>query len=295
MIDTFFNLRSVAPVKMKFICPELYLMDIEDYYNIPLEETGWHEYISEVGVETIPYEHEEEEHIRKRRILNNELTTSVPFLRFNRNFGYLNFANCIELTQRKFEADTIICSARLLYEIMSGADISLKCKKLIVLDSLDTQKAKLGIYPDFDDLFDYMFKDTKVIQLSNPSNIRQSKYEQKEYFHKFSEIRLKSLKQTGKLRDRLVYERDTKQKTKLGEGNFENMGKGIFEHLYFKKEVDYRTDGMYCKDGLWYYLKLIGVDPEKNQVLRIPKSTIREKLFMRRTDCLRMEAMHEFI
>ncbi len=290
LIDAFFNMRralnSRHDVRFSIICPELYFLDIDDYYNIPLDETQWYEYTT--GLDVVPYKHDEPELKRNLRIFRNELTSSVPFLRFNRNFGDFNLLHSIEQDKKKFKDDIVICSARLIYEILMGADIEIECDKIIVLDSLDTYKSKIGMFPDFDDLFSTMFRNTEVIQLSNPANMRETKYRQVEYYHKFSIRRLNALKQSERLKGVYCFSRTNKDKTKITENcHFENMGKGIFEHLYFGKAVRYETDGMYTKDGLWYYLNLFGIDAEKRQLIKgIGRTKIKDKLFYKNNDFL---------
>ena len=291
MIDTFFNLRRALQnewlVEMKIICPELYLMDKEDFYDIELEETQWYEYKDEIGLDVVPYDHKEKDMVKRNfRMFKNELTSSVPFLRFNRNFGDFTLLYCIEQKQKKFKADKIICSARLLYEILMGADIELECEKLLVLDSLDTYKSKIGMFPDLDDLFDTMFKNSQVIQFSNPATFRETKYDQREHYHKFSYRRLNALKQSGHLKDELNFRRTRSDKGDIGDGNyFENIGKQLFEHLYFRKKVNYYADGAYMKDGMWFYLHNFGIDGMKDaENLKLSKGQIMNHLFMKSND-----------
>lgn len=296
MIDVFFNLRRALHnewiVNMEIICPELYLMDFEDFYNVPLDETQWYEYVNENGLEVKPYAHDESEIKRGFRCVKNELTSSVPFLLYNRNFGDFNLLYSIVQDKKKFKDDKIICSARLLYEILMGADIEIECEKLLVIDSLDTYKSKIGMFPDFDDLFDTMFKNTQVIQFSNPATMRETRYDQREYYHKFSYRRLNSLKQAGHLKDELNFKRTRSNKGDIGDGNyFENIGKQLFEHLWFTKKVNYYPDGMFTKDGLWYYLNKFDLDGEKcHEDIKIPRSSIMNHLFMKNNDELLREA-----
>jgi hypothetical protein len=63
---------------------------------------------------------------------NNKITTAIPFLRFNRNFGDFNLISFYRTRkQKKFKANIIVCSGRLIYEILMGADIELECDRLI--------------------------------------------------------------------------------------------------------------------------------------------------------------------
>jgi len=283
LIDTFFNIRKEYETRMRIICPELYSLDHDDYYNIPLNETECHRYINDIGIDTEPYEANHESMDFKFMAFNNKITSSIPFLRFNRNFGEYNLLYSIDQENNTFKADTVICSGRLIYEILNGEDIEIECNKLIVLDSLDTYRSKIGVFPNFDEFFDTL-KDTEIIQLSNPATMRDSKYEQREYYHKFSPERLNALRQSGIIKDKYEFDRRKKPKILITDNEyFENVGKGIFEHLWFRKKVYYKPNGMmYDKDGLYYYLKLFGVDATKEQELPvITKDEIKDKLFWR--------------
>ena len=291
LIDTFFNLRDLHMynIQMKIICPELYLLDKNDYYDFDIDDTQWYEYIDDNGLDVKPYKGNDEKIQFHLKAHNNEITTAIPFLRFNRNFGNFNLFYSIDQTNKKFKADTIICSGRLIYEILMGEDIELECDKLIILDSLDTYRSKIGIFPDFDDLFDTMFKNCDIIQLSNPATFRETKYKQIEYYHKFSLKRLRALRKTQILKDKsYVFDRTNKEKTMITEGlHFENLGKGIFENAYFGNPVEYKKDGMFMKDGLWYYMNLFGLDANKNQPIILSKKLISDKLFFNGDDVLR--------
>lgn len=273
MIDTFFNLRTVLQghrdIKIVLVCPELYLLDKEDYYDE--NQVEWYEYTSDRGLDVVPYKADDKGMDFHFRAFRNELTTAIPFLRFNRNFGDFNLIHSItQDVKNVFNARTIVCSARLIYEILMGEDIELQCDKICILDSLDTYKSKMGTFPDFDDLFDTMLNDSNICQLSNPANFKETKYKQVEYYQKLNYRRLNALKQTGYFNGKTEYtfNRSEKKKTEIIDSyHFENIGKGIFEHLHFGIPVHYKTDGMFTKDGLWFYLKRLGIDPEKEQTI----------------------------
>jgi len=292
LIDTFFNLRRPLAgrryIEIKFICPELYLLDFDDYYNFSIDDTEWYEYKNSTGLEVEPYTKEEDPLKYQFRLFRNELTTSVPFLRFNRNFGDFNFFYDIVQHKNKFESDTILCSARLIYEILMGLDIELVCERLIVLDSLDTYKSKIEMFPNFDDLFDTMFKNTRVVQFSNPANFRDTKYEQIGYYHKLSYRRLNALKQSGLLKDELNFTRKRGNKGELfPDMYFENIGKQLFEHLYFGKKCNYYADGTYTDDGMCQYLGCFGIDGKVDHTpLILTRNQIKDKMFMKNSDPL---------
>jgi hypothetical protein len=287
LIDTFFNIRKEADVRMRIICPELYSLDHDDYYDFDIDDTQWYEYKNDIGLDVEKYKGNDEGFDFHFKANKNKITTAIPFLRYNRNLGDFNLFYSIDQENNTFKADTVICSGRLIYEILNGANIYIECNRLIVLDSLDTYKSKIGVFPNFDLLFDTMFRNSDIIQLSNPATMRDSKYEQREYYHKFSLRRLDALKQSGIIKDKYEFDRRKKPKILITDSkHFENVGKGIFEHLWFRKKVYYKPNGMmHDKDGLYYYLKLFGIDATKEQELPvITKDQIRDKLFWRKNE-----------
>jgi hypothetical protein len=181
----------------------------------------------------------------------------------------------------EFDNEIIICSARLLTDCMTDKKIKIRAKKLIVLDSLDLARKKYGIGPDFD----LAVNADECIFLINPANKGITKFKEYVYYHKFNKNRL-DLKYFPQRK--LNYSRSKKKFIKIQEGEyFENIGKGILEHLYKGYIVNYNTDGMFTKDGLFYYLKLFGIDATKNyKPLIIPKSKIQRHLFMNKNDLL---------
>lgn len=294
LIDAYFNMRRAIShcdeVKMDIICPELYLMGvrgIEDFYNFDLSETQWHEYTQDKGLETKVYNGEYQSMDYHFKCFHNKITSSIPFLKMNRNFGDFNLLFSIEQDKKVYEADVIVCSGRLIYEILNGADIELKCSRLVILDSLDTWKSRVGFFPDFDDYFKTIEKTTDITQLSNPATMRESNYRQIEYYHKLSYRRLNALRDSGLLKDNFIFKRSGKEKTDIGDGlHFENMGKGMFEHLWFGREVEYKTDGMFMEDGLYHYMKLFGLDAFEDQKIKLEKKDIMNHLFYKTSDYL---------
>jgi hypothetical protein len=279
LIDAFFDTRKWEEsgiVTLKLICPELYLLQHDDYYNCPLDDTQWYEYVDEVGLEIKKYDKKTNYEWQIKYILN-KITTAIPFLRYNRNFGDFNLFYSITQDERKFKANNIVCSARLLYEILNGTDIEIECDKLIVLDSLDTYKSKIGLFPNLDDAVP---KNCECVYLSNPATFRETPHKQIEWYHKLTPMRLDALKKSGYFhnKDSYHFKRSDKEKTKIESGHFENIGKGIFENAWFKKRIHYSTEGMYMRDGLWYYLNLFGIDGEKDQIIEIDKREIKNRL-----------------
>jgi len=200
-------------------------------------------------------------------------------------------------TKLNFESDIIICSSCLLYNHFTYPlkGLSLKANKVLVLDSLDIQLAKLkvetiyGIAPPLNEIVDY-----DCILLCNLSNIDFCNFETHIYYHKFSHTRL--LDQVhrknilGSIGNVDIYEysrilRHEKYKHHSRALN-ENIGKVIFESLYYGLKVNYSADG-YVPDGLSCYLKLFNIDPSINHFpLSITEEHVREKLFMKKDDLL---------
>lgn len=261
LIDLYQNLKQFNfDVNFRIICPELYLLDPDnpdnnEYYDTPINKTE------------VKYE-------------NKNLVTSVPFLRNNRNFGDIKLFFCLT-EDRVFEADTIICSARLLYEIHQGKDITIKCKRLIVIDSLDLTKVQLNIFPRFCNIV----KADHTIFLVNPCNRGTVDFKYYIYYQKYNSKRMNFMPW---LKDVYTYRRTQRRNSKIADGqHLENMGRIIFEHLYHNKKVNYYTDGMFMRDGLYYYLRLFGIDGEVNHIpLDITSDEVIEELFMSENDLL---------
>jgi hypothetical protein len=201
-------------------------------------------------------------------------------MKLNRNFGDISLHDKLTYLPAEFEADIIICTGRVLFEMLQeDVDLKLKCKKMYVMDSLDILRSKLGVYPDLDKAV----PTDNCTFLVNPANVRKSKFNQVIYYIKFSKKRMDLLHKTQRgLADILDYRRTNKKKGEIYEGKYaENMGKTIFEHLYYGKTVNYYTDGLFMDDGLMYYLQLFGIDGSKNHIpLVIPKKEIERKLFV---------------
>ena len=270
LIDLFFNLRDHFDVRLIIICPELYSMEYNDFYDIHPNDTEFFK----------NGKHIEFEEFMKDE--NNEVTCSIPFLKYNKNFGDPKLLFSIELCDKEQEIEissrVVICSARLLYEKMMGR-LNLKFRfgggNLFILDSLDLYKSKVNAIPNLDIAIPKNLH--RCFYLSNPANFIKRK-NNIEYYHKFSKRRLDTLK----LND-YDYIRN-KEKIMVKGKYFENIGKGIFEHLYHGHKVNYNADKS-IKDGLYYYLKLFDIDGLKNHYpLEIQKEQIEDKLFMKEDD-----------
>jgi len=186
----------------------------------------------------------------------------------NKFFGFPDIMKCVTL-EKTFEADTIITSTKVLYD-----DIELKCDKLLLLDSFDMAKAKYGVLPE------PKIPCKNTVLLCNPATMNDW-FTCKEYYHKFSE-RINTTSPCAQL----LYMRVNKDHIYITDTiYFENIGKTIFEMLYLGKNVTYYGDKTH--DGLYYYLKLFGVDGEKDYIpLPITKKDIEDKLFMKDDDLL---------
>ena len=279
LIDLYQNLRMFRnDITFNIICPELYLLDQQYpdnniYYNIPLAETKLFRYDNKETTDCEPLSID-------NPTAKYGITPEIPFLRNNRCFGDLGLYSCLT-EDKEFEADTIICSARLLYEIYAGKPISINCKRLIVMDSLDLTKSKLGIFSDLCHILKFDYN----VFLVNPCNHVPTTCKQYTYYQKFN---IKRFEFMPWLHDTFTYRRTERRNSKIADGrHLENMGRVIFEHLYKNKIVNYYTDGMFMRDGLYYYLRLFGIDGEINHIpLDIESEEVKEELFMSENDLL---------
>ena len=186
-----------------------------------------------------------------------------------------------------FESDLIICTSSLVF----NKSIIISSENLFILDTLDLVKN------------DYILPEIcckSVTLFSNPANITDKiPFNQIEYYHKFSKERLDNppvyyktvlngIKYEKFILDCYVYNRVLKKEANIKPGEFfENIGKRIFEHLYYDKYVVYECDGAVKPDGLYYYLKLFDIDGFiKHSPLLIPKQMVIQKLFMNGDDKL---------
>lgn len=211
----------------------------------------------------------------------------------NKNFGFVGkqITDSFEGDCRYFEADIVICSSRFLIDHFKE-DFCINSKYLLVLDSMDLSHPEYRSYRNLDNSVwvDY----DNCIWLCNPANFDQTKYKKYEWYHKFNQERLKTLKFDKKP---YYYSREKKFWIKVEDGKyFENIGKGIWERLYHNVPVYYDTKGMYMRDGLYYYLKLFGVNGEVNHnPLPLYKDVIKsKKIFMWRSDIM-LEILTEWL
>lgn len=236
------------------------------------------------------------------RIITDKPTDCIKHLFKNNNSDLVPFVTKDKIVK----ADTIICSARFLLHVKLHEIC--ECKKLIILDSLDLIKLankifqfeskhyKFNIY----DLIPSHFKKKDVIFLCNPANFKSRfKFTMVEYFQKMSQERTNKFpKKYGRyiedyneignpfLQAEFNYTRITKPWMSMEDGTFfENTGRLIFEHLHAGKIVNYSSEGMHKKDGLYYYLGLFGIDGAKDHMpLKISKEEIEDVLFMKEDD-----------
>lgn len=204
----------------------------------------------------------------KLRIAVKDVGKFILLCKRNNYFGYKDILTCIT-TDNHFEADTIITSTKTLND-----PITMDYNKLILIDSLDIVKAHYGLIPMNE-------KMPNTTLLCNPANFDLVYYDHIEYYHKFSPERLQYVT-TCK---HLEYMRMNKSSIHItGSLYFENIGKCVFETLYKENTVTYRGDD--TEDGLYYYLKLFGVDGNQDQRLSITPEQIEEHLFMKDNDAV---------
>lgn len=180
-----------------------------------------------------------------------------------------------------FEEETIVCSCKLLADIVQYAKhqkIKVKTKSLILLDSLDLQRYRTGAIANIKDAIIA----EHITLLANPANFFMP-FKTYEYFHKISKERMK----TTKAAEEYYYNRKRKPYIKLPNGLFfENIGKRIWEGIYNGTRVNYAKYGA-NRDGLYYYLDLFDIDQFKSHYpLMITPQQIEEKLMMNENDLL---------
>lgn len=185
--------------------------------------------------------------------------------------------------QKIFKSKVVICTSFIIY-----SKISIVSDNLFILDTFDLVKNNF-VLPKIEC--------DNVLFFANPANLERIQYPAVEYYHKFSDDRLNNLPAYYQpnlyrgvpelfLSEVLNYNRTNKAYSKIWyNGYFENIGKRIFEHLFFNKIVNYDSIGLNKPDGLFYYLKLFGIDGfESRNNIKISEHIIKEKLFMGEND-----------
>lgn len=216
--------------------------------------------------------------------LSEKSTMSNCIRHLNKN-NNTDLLKCIT-TENVFEDDLIICTSHLPYE----KEIKLKSKNLFILDSLNLK------------INDYQIptlNSDNIVLFCNPSNINKKvSYKQIEYYHKFSEKRISNLPLYSKMildkgnKELLIpkifyYNRTKKPLIEISPGLYwENVGKRIFEVLYYGNTVKYVNEGLVEPDGLFYYLKLFDIDGYQSCNIKISEHIIKDKLFMKEDDKL---------
>ncbi len=219
--------------------------------------------------------------VKMHTISDHEKISEVITMFFkNSSFGDSTLMSSFK-KDKVVDNEVVVCSARMLADCVTDDTIKIKAKKLIVLDSLDLARQKYGIGPNIDTAV----RADECIFLINPANKGITNFKEYIYYHKFNQKRLdKKHFSTVKL----TYRRSGKKFIRIDDGKyFENIGKGILEYAYKGYAIKYKTDGMFTKDGLCYYLELLGIDPFVNHnPLKIPKWKIKKHLFMHKNDLL---------
>ncbi len=222
------------------------------------------------------------------KIYTKDVGSCITHLSLNNNKDLLkNITN-----DPKIESEIVICSSAVLYDEV----FKINCSRLIILDSLDIAKSIHGAFPMLDQ---YIPPCDDIYFLANPSNLNIGFFSnQIEYYQKLSKERINKLPiyyrkflkkdKTSKpfFREIFNYKRTDKEYMEVNRGQyFENVGRLIFEHILYDCKVNYHTDGMFTKDGLYYYLKLFDVDGEIDHIpLPIKRESVKDKLFMKEDD-----------
>ena len=172
-------------------------------------------------------------------------------------------------------SEIVIMTCEMLFV---GVEWNVQCDKLILLDTLDLQRAN-----HIPSLMDVGISCDECILLGNPSNEHILPFKMYEYYHKFNPIRLNS---RSLPKETFNYCRTDKEHIQLSDGSFfENVGKAIFENIYHGNEVNYDPRGIRGIDGLCYYLELFGVDPYvEHNPLKITRDDVIDKLFFDKND-----------
>ena len=206
-------------------------------------------------------------------ISGDKVHTTIQFIRENEYFGDKEILKCVT-KDLSFEADIIICSAKLLVDIHEH-NIKINCGRMIVLDSLDVFKLSQGIVQ-----FSIVCQDT--IFMCNPAN--EVPFKTYEYYHKFSKKRLDTLKKRCEL---IIYNRMSRDNIVVNDIHFDNIGKVLWEGIYKDTKMLYHPDALKVEDGLCYYMNLFGLDGHKAyEPLPVTREQIQEKLFMKKDDKL---------
>lgn len=219
--------------------------------------------------------------IRFKVISKNAVGQVIQLFLNHLNFGLEENVLTIDT---EFEADTVIASTKLLADIgyyQKDLNIRFNCDKLILTDSLDLMRSKYGMIPHLDQ-FTPCKEDT--VLLANPANFNISSFKCHEYYHKFNDDRIDPFR----LPETFIYTRVVKPHIQVTDNIFfENIGKLIWECLYNNRKVLYYSVKAEIKDGLYYYLKLFGIDGIIDHIpLNISREQVIDKLFMKDDDLI---------
>ncbi len=177
----------------------------------------------------------------------------------------------------EFESDIVIASCELLANLSTNkVNAKIFCDQLILLDSLDIQRFH---YDGFVPSVYNNITCNHCTLLANPANFNILNVDRTvEYYHKFSEERVKSLDLS---KSAYLYKRTNKPHINVHEDiYFENIGKGIFERLIDGIPVAYDPVGLKVIDGLCQYLKLFHINGcHEHRPLRIKLNRIIQNLF----------------
>lgn len=248
----------------------------------------------------------------KQEMIFFDLINKNDFLLSKNIFQALQNYTCTEFSIANkfkiFEDDIIITSTYVLFHVLP----KLKCKKLIILDSLDYHIMVDNGTINF--ILEY-YKNIDIIFLLNPFNFyyKEDKILLKKYlyFSKLSDIRLNLLNNSDDdrvlIRDKCL--QNIYKKTFLYEDRYkfintlqfrkfafirlqhmqglyiENIGKMLFEFIFLGKEVDYYAANKIVDDGLHFYLEQLGIDDNiDNLDIKIEQKKLLNKVVFGKND-----------
>jgi hypothetical protein len=213
--------------------------------------------------------------------------------KYTKLFKLVSFIKQISKENMIVKDDIIITT---LYTLKQKS-YKIKCDKLIILDSLDFLMCHNQNI--LDDLYYEISKTSnEIIVLANPFNFQFIKYDVIEYYHKFDFDRIKKLATTREVGPEYIQNREQiinpfmykkfnyERYFKVGDGYYENICKIIYEFNYLNKIISYSPKNKTCDDGLTYYLKLFDIDDNKEQLIKIEKELIIDKLGFFKNDNL---------
>ncbi len=222
--------------------------------------------------------------------------------------------NCIR-------TDVVITTIDFLRNVfLRQIKISIKCKRLIILDAIDAIDLCENHFSSFYQRFLPSISND-IHYLGNPSTLPFAPINNKyEYYHKLSVDRLEQMriedssllafvtsynpilfdyldskriqyehrkrcrkKQFNQLKYNSLY--FVRNKCTMYGSTFHNIGRIIFEYCYLQKSVSYFNNKQF-NDGLTEYLKLFNIDDNVHQEITINSTDLYNKLFFHDNDLI---------